>query len=307
MRPCYDRSSMSTLWTTIVGSLQRLATARPEYILLALALYVGSLFLVGARWRGFFRSIGGDVGIWRATLATLGGIAVGNLFPSSRLGGEACRIALVRRAGSVSWRQATLAAAWDRLSAVPAIVVLAVIAVLSARKLESDWRVAALAGGAAVALAAGGLAIVRLRRSGSTLAGWRSRLALDQVNHRVFAQAVGMSALLWIQDVLRITCAARAFDVTLSPMKVATLSFVAIVGSLVPSPAGLGPIEGGLVAGLVAFGVDVPTAAAITAAERMISYGFSTSAGSLVVALQGGRTLWRSVRRRIDVEDATVA
>jgi uncharacterized membrane protein YbhN (UPF0104 family) len=59
-----------------------------------------------------------------------------------------------------------------------------------------------------------------------------------------------------------------------------------MVAGLVPSFAGLGPVEGGLV---VAFGVDVPTAAAITAAERLMSYGFSTSAGSVVVALLGGR------------------
>ena len=44
--------------------------------------------------------------------------------------------------------------------------------------------------------------------------------------------------------------------------------------------------------GLMAFGVDLPTAAAVTAIERAISYGFSTLAGGLVIALFGGRSLW---------------
>ena len=49
-----------------------------------------------------------------------------------------------------------------------------------------------------------------------------------------------------------------------------------MLGGVVPGVAGLGPVEGGLVAGLMAFGVDLPTAAAVTALERAISYGFST-------------------------------
>ena len=96
---------------------------------------------------------------------------------------------------------------------------------------------------------------------------------------------------------LRISCAALAFGVSLPPTKVAVLSIVSLVGGLAPSIGGLGPVEGGLVAGLMAFGVDLPTAAAITAAERLISYGFSTSAGSAVVALLGGRSLWKTIRQ----------
>jgi uncharacterized membrane protein YbhN (UPF0104 family) len=286
------------IWPTVVESLKRLSTARPGYVLAAFTLYVVSLFIVGARWRGFIRSIGGEVGVWRASLATLGGIAVNNMFPSGRLGGEACRIALVRQSGVVTWRQATVAAVWDRLSQAPAILILAVMAALAVRNLGSNWRVLAALGGVAAVLLVGGFAIKSLRRSGSRLAGWRQRLALDEADLRVFAVAVGLSTLLFIQDVLRIACAALAFGVSLSPTKIAVLSMVTMIGGLAPSIGGLGPVEGGLVAGLVAFGVDLPTAAAITAAERLISYGFSTSAGAAVVALLGGRSLWNGARRR---------
>ena len=288
---------MLGIWHLVGESARRLMTARPGYILLALSLYVASLFIVGARWRGFVRSVGGEVAVWRASLATLAGIAVNNLFPSGRLGGEACRIALVRKHGVVTWRQATVSAVWDRLSQVPAIAVLVVLAVLALKDLASNWHQMAALGAVMLALVAAGFAIRHLRRSEPTEGGWREHLAFNRSNLRVFGIGIGLSGLVFLQDVLRIACAALAFGVSLPPTKIAVLSLVALIGGLAPSLGGFGPVEGGLVAGLMAFGVDLPTAAAITAAERLISYGFSTSAGSAVVALLGGRSLWKTIRQ----------
>jgi uncharacterized protein (TIRG00374 family) len=128
------------------------------------------------------------------------------------------------------------------------------------------------------------------------------------VSPGVFAAGVGYSSLLWLQDYLRLTSALFAFGVVLSPTQVATLSILAMLGGLVPSIAGLGPVEGGLVAGLLAFGVDLPTAAAVTALERVISYGFSTAAGAVVIALLGGGSVWKAVRGRYAPEsDADAA
>ena len=287
-----------SIWHTVANSVERLSTARPGYAAAAFLLYVISLFIAGARWRGFLRALDGEVGVVRATLATLGGIAAGNLAPSSRVGGEACRIALVRMSGRATWHQATIAAIWDRLSELPPILVLGAMALVAVRHLASGWRTVSTVIGLAAALGAAGFATWRLRRSGFALAGWRERLALDRVSGRVFARGVAWSTLAWLQDVLRLTCATLAFGVALSPTKIATLSMLAMLGGLVPAVAGLGPVEGGLVAGLMAFGVDLPTAAAVTALERMISYGFSTSAGAVVIALLGGRSVWSAVRDR---------
>src|SRR5450830_1592269 len=137
--------SLHSIWHTVANSVQRLSTARPGYAIAALALYVVSLFIVGARWRGFLRAVGGEVGILRATLATLGGIAAGNLTPSSRVGGEACRIGLVRLSGRATWQQATIAAVWDRLSELPPIIVLGAMALVAVRHLASGWRTVSMA------------------------------------------------------------------------------------------------------------------------------------------------------------------
>ena len=300
---------MHSISQIVANSIQRLSTARPGYAVAALALYVVSLFIVGARWRGFLRALGGEVGLVRSTLATLGGIAAGNLTPASRVGGEACRIGLVRLGGRATWQQAAIAAVWDRLSELPPIIVLGAMALVAVRHLASGWRTVSIVIGLVAALIVGGVAIARLRPSGfalgacsrfsdTLLAGWRDSLALHEVTGRVFAEGVGYSVLLWLQDVARLTCVALAFGVALSPTKIAMLSMLAMLGGLVPAVAGLGPVEGSLVAGLMAFGVDLPTAAAVTALERVISYGVSTSAGAVVIALLGGRSVWSAARGR---------
>ncbi|HEX3645831.1 MAG TPA: lysylphosphatidylglycerol synthase transmembrane domain-containing protein [Vicinamibacterales bacterium] len=299
---------MHAIWLTVANSVARLSTANPGYAAAAFLLYVVSLVIAGARWRGFLRALGGEVSVMRATLATMGGIAAGNLTPSP--GGEACRIGLVRLGGRATWREATIAAVWDRLSELPPILVLAAMSLVAVRHLALAGRTSAVVAGISLALVIVGLALWRLvpkaksrgrrgwRRSGFALAGWRERLAVDRVRPSLFAAGVGYSSLLWLQDVLRLGCATLAFGVVLSPTKIATLSILAMLGGIVPAIAGLGPVEGGLLAGLMAFGVDLPTAAAVTALERAISYGFSTSAGAMVIALMGGRSVWSAVRER---------
>ena len=285
---------MHTVWDPVAHSLQRLSTARPAYAVAVLLFYIVSLFIAGARWRGFLRERGAGVGVWRATLATLGGIAAGNLAPAP--GGEAVRIALVRLGGRATWQQATVAAVWDWLSELPPIFVLSAMALAAMGPIVASWRSQAVAGAALGLAAIGGIALWRLRRSGVSLDGWRARLAANRVSAGLFAVGVFYSSLLWLQDVLRLTCATLAFGVVLSPTKIAALSVLAMLGGIVPAIAGLGPVEGGLVAGLLAFGVDLPTAAAITALERAVSYGFSTSAGAVVMATLGGGSVWRAAR-----------
>lgn len=296
---------MQSIWHTVANGIQRLSTAHPGYAAAAFALYVVSLFIAGARWRGFLRALGGEVTVVHATLATLGGIAAGNLTPSP--GGEACRIGLVRLGGRATWREATVAAVWDRLSEVPPILVLTAMTLVAVGHLASGGPTLAIVIGLSAALGIVAFALWRLRRSGFALAGWRERLSANRVGARLFAAGIGYSSLLWVQDFLRLACVTLAFGIVLSPTQIATLSVLAMLGGVIPAVAGLGPVEGGLVAGLMAFGVDLPTAAAVIALERAISYGFSTSAGAVVIAMLGGRSAWSGVRRRQAGDEADAA
>jgi uncharacterized protein (TIRG00374 family) len=194
---------LHAIWQTVATSAQRLSTARPAYAAAALALYAVSLVLAGARWRGFLRALGAEAGVTRATLATLGGIAAGNLTPPP--GGEACRIALLRAGGRATWQQATVAAIWDRLSELPPILVLGAMTMIAVRSFAAQWRTHRVLAGA-IGLALVGVGVWRGRRAGGRWTAWRARLAQHRVSRRVFAEGVAYSSLLWLQDFLRLTC-----------------------------------------------------------------------------------------------------
>src|SRR5665647_1332972 len=79
--------------------------------------------------------------------------------------------------------------------------------------------------------------------------------------------------LLDLSFVAALTCATRAFGATPSVAAVAVVYFAgAIIGSAVPTPGGLGGVEGALSAGLIAVGLDVSVAVSSVLLFRLCTY-----------------------------------
>jgi undecaprenyl-diphosphatase len=132
----------------------------------------------------------------------------------------------------------------------------------------------------------------------ATLTAWQRDLRSSTLGRREIAGVLGYSALIWTEDLLRMLAAGAAFDVALSIPQASALAVTAILGGFAPTVGGLGAVEGGLIGGLVLFGVPLETAIAVTTVERLASYGFSTVTGGLTVAALGGRTLLRAALGR---------
>jgi uncharacterized membrane protein YbhN (UPF0104 family) len=289
-----------SLWTTLAGATHVLAQMRTPYIVAALGLYIFSIIVTALRWRMILGALGCRLGIAGTLLPYLSGVCVGNLTPARTLGADACRIAVLRARARPPVSVAAASVLYDRFSEVPPIVALALLALPTVRlfvsRLDRYLLVLALAGalvsGAIFASPLGGIAgswlsnrLGVLRRSRAALNG----VSIDRVS---FAAAVGLSSLVWLQDVARLMLVAAAFRVVLTPSQAATLSVLTIAGAAVPSIGGLGIIEGGLVGTLVLLGVRLEIAMAITAAERAISYAFATGTGAVALAMIGGRRAW---------------
>ncbi len=238
-----------------------------------------------------------DPGIADTALAHLAGIFAGNVTPASRVGGEACRIAAIGLRSRVALPVAAVASVYDRLSEVPPVAVLVLAAVptlvVAGARLRLGWVSVAVVTAAVTVAVFGCVRFVRRRPSWP---GWRGQIAWGGVANGTMATAVGLSSIVWLQDVVRLMIVAAAFGVPLTVSQGATLSVLTIAGGMLPTMGGVGAIEGGLVAGLVMCGVGLETAAAITAVERTISYGLATLAGGSAFALIGGRRLWQATR-----------
>ncbi|MGE3843606.1 MAG: YbhN family protein [Vicinamibacterales bacterium] len=276
---------------TIVQTWAIVQRAQVGWVLAALAFYVSAWLAGGWRWQLIVNVLGSRVAFIHAALATIACVAVNNLTPTGRVGGEAARIAMTRLRSDISLARSALASVCDRLLDLPAAAVVFLIALPV---------LPALAGGHVLAAAVAGLALLIV----GLLAGrWlRARLHASltewqqlgvRVAPRVVVAVVTLSLLVWGQDVLRLLAIGRAFGVPLTVAQCAALNIVSLLGGFVPTIGGLGAVEGALVGTLLLFGVTLETALAITALERSITFGFSTALGGGVAAWFGGRRLLR--------------
>jgi uncharacterized membrane protein YbhN (UPF0104 family) len=296
-QPLYDRRIVS--FVRAVGTA--LAQARPMLVVAGVALHVAGLLVTGERWRLVVAALGGRLTLIRATLINLAGIFVRNATPTTGLGGDASRIALLRAEG-IALPQAAAAFVYVRVAELPAIAAVVLLALPAITTvLARSARVAVAMAVAAVVLAAVWLGRRRLRQQILVL---REKSAHVRISRAAFGGAVFYASLAQIETIARQIAIAAAFGLTLTISQSATVTALTIAGGLVPTIGSVGAIEGGLVAGLMMCGATVDTAVAITVVERAISYGLSTALGAASLGVLGGRAILRIADRNRDAVTA---
>lgn len=247
--------------------------------------------VTGERWRGVIAALGGRLTLARSTLINLAGIFVRNATPTTGLGGDASRIALLRAEG-VGLPQATASFVYVRVSELPAIVAIVGLALpvigSAVSRASSHAELAALL----VVAGAAGLWFAR-RRLRATVAALRARAGAVRIAPAAFAAAVGYASVAQAETLVRQIVVAAAFGFPLSIQQSAAVTALSIVGGFVPTVGSVGAIEGSMVAALMLCGAPADTAIAIALAERAISYGLSTALGAGALAALGGRAILR--------------
>lgn len=279
-----------------------LAHARPMLVVAGIALHLGGLLITGERWRLVVAALGGRLTLIRSTLINLAGVFVRNATPTTGLGGDASRIALLRAEG-IGLPQAAAAFVYVRVAELPAmaVVVLLALPTITAVLARSARGVAVAIAVAAVALAAAWLGRRRLRERVAVL---REKRANVTISRAVFGGAVCYASLAQVETIVRQIVIAAAFGLPLTIAQSATVTALSIAGGLVPTIGSVGAIEGSLVAGLMMCGATADAAVAITLVERAISYGLSTALGGASLAVLGGRAILRVADRNRDAVTA---
>ena len=266
-----------------------LAHARPALIAVAVALHLAGLLVTGERWRLVVAALGGRLTLLRSTLINLAGIFVRNATPTTGLGGDASRIALLRAEG-VGLTQAAASFVYVRLAEVPALAAVVLLALPAVGALA-----ARSARGIAIAIVplALGVAWISRHRLRARLDALRERSAGIRIGAGTCAAAVGYASIAQAETIVRQIVVAAAFGLPLTVAQSATVTALGIAGGLVPTVGSVGAIEGGMVAGLMLCGAPADTAVAITLVERAISYGLSTALGAGALGVLGGRAILR--------------
>lgn len=289
----YDRFFVSTMLRAILGALTH---ARLPLVLLALALHLTGLAITGERWRVVVAALGTRLRLWRTILINLAGIFVRNATPTTGLGGDASRIALLRAEGMPLVR-ATASFAYVRLAELPPLVLVTLLSAPAIAAVAERSARALVITSATLAVCAAALWLMRerLREQFATL--W-ARTAHLRIDRTAAGLAVFYATLAQVETIVRQIAVAAAFGVPLTVQQSATVTAMTIVGGFVPTVGSIGAIDGSMVAGLMLFGATAGDAIAITIVGRAISYGVSTAMGAGALALLGGRGILRAVNAR---------
>ena len=282
--------------------LSRLERIRPRTVITLVALIVAGYLLIGqlgsidlatvlrnAKWQwvplllvasaatypaaaisliGYVRE---RLSFFRTVLAQLAASFTSFVMPPA-VGGVAVNVRFLQKSGLSTPAAATSVGVSQVLNAISHIVLLIVFAAATGtsaghRLPIPGWVFIALGGLAALALLALALPVARRWLLAKVLPPVREALPrlLDLVSSPVkLAEAIGGTLLLNAAYILALWCAVRAFNGTVDFVAVAVVYLAGgAIGSMAPTPGGLGAVEAALSTGLAAAGM--PGAAAVSA------------------------------------------
>jgi uncharacterized membrane protein YbhN (UPF0104 family) len=295
----YDRIHVTAI---IRGTIAAFAHARIPLVLAGLALHLVGLAITGERWRVVIAALGSRLRLSRTILVNLAGVFVRNATPTTGLGGDASRIALLRAEG-VPIPQATASFVYVRAAEVLPVALLVALSAPVALAFVSRSRSMLIGGAAGLGLAAAIVWLTR-QRLAARLTGLWDRTAHLRIGRGALTLAIVYASLAQIETVARLIVLAAAFGLPLTIQQAATVTLMGIAGGFVPTVGSIGAIDGSLVAGLMLCGATADTAVAVTLAERAISYGLTTGLGAAALAILGGRGILRAVERRANTATA---
>jgi len=298
---------------------EALRKADPIYVAMAVALEFIILALFTIRWSITTGAVSIDVGRRHLFPMLLVGMAINNLTPSARGGGEPVRAYILGRYSRASMESAFATVIADRgLDTFPFIflAIITIIGIVLYFDL-SPWILTALVASVAIIVAAFFLALyVSIDRdAGERITGWilgilkrfyrknherlemRVRSALHEfqstmrimlADRRVLLYGIPVSFLLWILEIIRVYLIFAAFGADISLLVIAEVFILATLIGMIPLlPGGLGAVDGIMIVFYSYAGVSPSVSAAATVVERLISFWMVSAMGVAAIPYFG--------------------
>lgn len=304
--------------------IDALRIANLGIIALAVAAQVFTYFLYTLRWQILNKLADMDVSIKRLLPMVMVGLAVNNITPSGRGGGEPVRAYLLAKADEDYHFEDTFATVVaDRaLDTFPFVVLAAITIASMALFFDFDiWLIAVMVA-AVIAIVAILMILIYmcinpqfgLRVDGwiiglvrrfykknseelenkihEAIHGFQETMKMLMSNKKGLAITLTLSFVIWIFEIIRVYLVFLAFGANVDPIVIGEVFIVACLVGMIPLlPGGLGAVDGLMILFYSAAGIPASISAAATVIERLISFWMTTIIGMVLMPYYGADVL----------------
>ena len=303
--------------------IEALKSANLYLIGLALVIQIFAYCLYTLRWKILNNVSGINVSFKKLLPIMMVGLAVNNITPSGRGGGEPVRAYILAKQHNYMIKDTFATVIADKALDTFPFVVLAVITIFSMIMYFNIalWLVVvmSIAIGAIVALLIVFLYMCVNEKFGVRVEGWISSLirkfkkkdpqSIEKRVHdfivgfqdnikmlmssrKTLAYTITLSFIIWFFEILRVYVVFLAFGAGLNLIVIAEVFIVASLVGMIPLlPGGLGAVDGLMALLYSKSGIALSLTAPITLIERLISFWMATIIGLLLIPHYGASVL----------------
>lgn len=303
--------------------IETLKLAKLEFIGIAIALQIFTYYLYTLRWKILNNLADMDVGIKKLLPMVLVGLAVNNITPSGRGGGEPVRAYILAKEKNYPMQETFATVVADRALDTFPFVLLAVLTIIGmAMYFDFDLWLLILMILAVTAIViililliymsinpnfgkrVDGWIIGLVRRFykknseeledkiHNVISGFQDTMKLVIYNKKVMYYALPLSFIIWIFEILRVYFVFLAFGAHVNPVVIGEVFILACLAGMIPLlPGGLGAVDGIMIIFYSAAGITASISAAATVIERLISFWMATILGLVILPYYGSSVL----------------
>lgn len=303
--------------------INSLKYANLTLIALAVAFQFATFFLYTLRWKILNGIANMDSSISKLLPMVLVGLAVNNITPSGRGGGEPVRAYILSREEDYPMEETFAAVVADRALDTFPFVVLAVLTIIGMTlSFNLSPGLLAVMVVAVIAIVAILILLIYMCISpsfGLRVDGWiiglvrrfykKNSAELEEKIHgiikgfqdtmnmlihnkKVLYYALPLSFLIWVFEILRVYIVFLAFGANVSPVVIGEVFILASLAGMIPLlPGGLGAVDGIMIIFYSAAGISASVSAAATVIERLISFWMPTILGMVILPYYGSSVL----------------
>ena len=303
--------------------IESLKIANLGLIALAIATQVFTYYLYALRWKILNNLVNLNASVKELIPITLVGLAVNNITPSGRGGGEPVRAYILAKENDYPVEETFATVVADRTLDTFPFIVLAILTII-AMVFYFDislWLLVVMIS-AVIAIVAVLILIIymsinpdfgkrvdgwiiglvrRFYKKNSeslenkiheVISGFQDTMKLLISNKRILYYALPLSFVIWIFEITRVYIVFLAFGANLSPIVIGEVFIIASLVGMIPLlPGGIGAVDGLMIVFYSAAGVTASISAAVTVIERLISFWMTTIIGLVILPYYGSSAL----------------